>query len=55
MTQQGYFSQENIFRKSTSFFGATKHGKVSTQKNNLKKLTTELWIWFLIVKLQWTI
>jgi hypothetical protein len=42
MTQQGYFSQENIFRKSTSFFGATKHGKVSTQKNNLKKLTTEL-------------
>ncbi len=25
------FSQENIFKKSISFFGGTKHGKISTQ------------------------
>jgi hypothetical protein len=25
------FSQENILKKSMSFFGGTKHGKVSTQ------------------------
>jgi hypothetical protein len=34
------FSQENIFQKPMSFFGDTKHGKISTQKNyfqNLKK------------------
>jgi len=33
-------SQENIFQKPVSFFGGTKHGKISTQKNyfqNFKK------------------
>jgi len=28
------FSQENIFEKSMSFFGSTKHGKIS--KNQIK-------------------
>ncbi len=34
------FSQENIFEKSMSFFGSTKHGKISKKKNqnqNCKK------------------
>jgi hypothetical protein len=34
------FSQENILKKSMSFFGSAKHGKISTQKNrfqNFKK------------------
>jgi hypothetical protein len=26
------FSEENIFKKSMSFFGGTKHGKISTKK-----------------------
>jgi hypothetical protein len=34
------FFQENIFQKPMSFFGGTKHGKISTQKKyfqNIKK------------------
>jgi hypothetical protein len=34
------FSQENIFKKSMSYSGGTKHGKNSTQKFKLKKFKT---------------